>query len=213
MKFFSCWQLAFEDAVYIVDAVQGGNALMQACKPAMESPYVTKVCHDCKRDSEVPYSSTSCTPFPPFYAIWSTNESKNLRKSFSQISFYQDIWSRSVNNLTLRVFLVSSCTWCVHLLFSWWSSMRASYEEAFWTSWALLHSPNQSYYICGGYVNILNTDRDLFLSRAQGVCCSWKQTQVWGLLVMHITWTVCLVITYLFVYVTGPIFPVWDQAQ
>jgi ribonuclease D len=69
MKFFSCWQLAFEDAVYIVDAVQGGNALMQACKPAMESPYVTKVCHDCKRDSEVPYSSTSCTPFPLFCAI------------------------------------------------------------------------------------------------------------------------------------------------
>ncbi|CAM6036685.1 unnamed protein product [Sphagnum compactum] len=48
-------QLAFEDAVYIVDAVQGGNALMQACKPAMESPYVTKVCHDCKRDSEALY--------------------------------------------------------------------------------------------------------------------------------------------------------------
>ncbi|EFJ22731.1 hypothetical protein SELMODRAFT_104837 [Selaginella moellendorffii] len=48
-------QLAFQDAIYLVDAVQGGDALMQACKPALESPHVTKVVHDCKRDSEALY--------------------------------------------------------------------------------------------------------------------------------------------------------------
>jgi exonuclease 3'-5' domain-containing protein 1 len=40
-------QLAFDDAVYLVDTVEGGDALMQACKPALESLHVTKVCHDC----------------------------------------------------------------------------------------------------------------------------------------------------------------------
>lgn len=45
-------QLAFEDGVYLVDAIEGESTLMQACKPALESPYVTKVVHDCKRDSE-----------------------------------------------------------------------------------------------------------------------------------------------------------------
>ncbi|KAG9455602.1 hypothetical protein H6P81_000110 [Aristolochia fimbriata] len=48
-------QLAFPDAVYLVDATQGGQELMQACKPALESNYVTKVVHDCKRDSEALY--------------------------------------------------------------------------------------------------------------------------------------------------------------
>eukprot|EP00249_Psilotum_nudum_P011263 c23067_g1_i1 orf=57-1088(+) len=48
-------QLAFEDAVYLIDAVEGGDSLMQACKPALESAYVTKVVHDCKRDSEALY--------------------------------------------------------------------------------------------------------------------------------------------------------------
>jgi len=48
-------QLAFEDAVYLVDAVEGGGLLMQACKPALESVHVTKVVHDCKRDSEALY--------------------------------------------------------------------------------------------------------------------------------------------------------------
>lgn len=54
---FHTWQLAFGDAVYLVDAVAGGHALIQACKLGLESPYVTKVCHDCKRDSEVPFTS------------------------------------------------------------------------------------------------------------------------------------------------------------
>ncbi|KAK7410410.1 hypothetical protein VNO78_01174 [Psophocarpus tetragonolobus] len=45
-------QLAIGGVVYLVDALQGGNALMQACKPALESNQVTKVIHDCKRDSE-----------------------------------------------------------------------------------------------------------------------------------------------------------------
>uniref|UniRef100_A0A0C9S2I7 TSA: Wollemia nobilis Ref_Wollemi_Transcript_19223_1643 transcribed RNA sequence n=1 Tax=Wollemia nobilis TaxID=56998 RepID=A0A0C9S2I7_9CONI len=48
-------QLAFEDAIYLVDGVEGGDLLMQACKPALESIYVTKVVHDCKRDSEALY--------------------------------------------------------------------------------------------------------------------------------------------------------------
>ncbi|XP_059076299.1 uncharacterized protein LOC131027394 isoform X2 [Cryptomeria japonica] len=48
-------QLAFEDAIYLVDAVEGGDPLMQACKPALESVHVTKVVHDCKRDSEALY--------------------------------------------------------------------------------------------------------------------------------------------------------------
>ncbi|KAG6585730.1 piRNA biogenesis protein EXD1, partial [Cucurbita argyrosperma subsp. sororia] len=48
-------QIAFPDAVYLVDAVQGGEELVQVCKPALESEYVTKVIHDCKRDSEALY--------------------------------------------------------------------------------------------------------------------------------------------------------------
>ncbi|KAK7321612.1 hypothetical protein VNO77_32423 [Canavalia gladiata] len=45
-------QLAFPDAVYLVDAIEGGEKLIKACKPALESNYITKVIHDCKRDSE-----------------------------------------------------------------------------------------------------------------------------------------------------------------
>lgn len=48
-------QLAFPDAIYLVDAIQGGEILMKACKPALESSYITKVVHDCKRDSEALY--------------------------------------------------------------------------------------------------------------------------------------------------------------
>jgi len=33
---------------------QGGKKLIQSCKPALESDHITKVIHDCKRDSEVP---------------------------------------------------------------------------------------------------------------------------------------------------------------
>lgn len=47
------FQLAFPDAIYLVDPIQGGEKLMEACKPALESSYITKVIHDCKRDSEV----------------------------------------------------------------------------------------------------------------------------------------------------------------
>lgn len=45
-------QLAFPDAIYMVDVSTGGEELMEACKPALESQYITKVVHDCKRDSE-----------------------------------------------------------------------------------------------------------------------------------------------------------------
>ncbi|XP_074317331.1 uncharacterized protein LOC141653462 [Silene latifolia] len=48
-------QLAFPDAIYLVDAIEGGDMLVEACKPALESNYVTKVIHDCKRDSEALY--------------------------------------------------------------------------------------------------------------------------------------------------------------
>ncbi|KAL4311473.1 hypothetical protein GQ457_01G040440 [Hibiscus cannabinus] len=48
-------QLALSEAIYLVDAIQGGEELMQACKPALESSFITKVIHDCKRDSEALY--------------------------------------------------------------------------------------------------------------------------------------------------------------
>ncbi|KAL9443247.1 hypothetical protein AB3S75_016578 [Citrus x aurantiifolia] len=48
-------QLAFPDAIYLVDAIQGGETVVKACKPALESSYITKVIHDCKRDSEALY--------------------------------------------------------------------------------------------------------------------------------------------------------------
>ncbi|XP_074312476.1 exosome complex exonuclease rrp6-like isoform X1 [Silene latifolia] len=48
-------QIATSDAIYIVDAINGGKDLMNACKPALESAYITKVIHDCKRDSEALY--------------------------------------------------------------------------------------------------------------------------------------------------------------
>ncbi|KAJ6994778.1 hypothetical protein NC653_017547 [Populus alba x Populus x berolinensis] len=48
-------QLAFPDAIYLVDAIEGGESLIKACKPALESSYITKVIHDCKRDSEALY--------------------------------------------------------------------------------------------------------------------------------------------------------------
>jgi exonuclease 3'-5' domain-containing protein 1 len=48
-------QLAFPDAVYLVDAIEGGKELIEACKPALESDHIIKVIHDCKRDSEALY--------------------------------------------------------------------------------------------------------------------------------------------------------------
>ncbi|KAM7480512.1 hypothetical protein LguiA_028725 [Lonicera macranthoides] len=48
-------QLAFSNAIYLVDAILGGKKLMKACKPGLESSYITKVIHDCKRDSEALY--------------------------------------------------------------------------------------------------------------------------------------------------------------
>uniref|UniRef100_A0A0A9DZT7 3'-5' exonuclease domain-containing protein n=1 Tax=Arundo donax TaxID=35708 RepID=A0A0A9DZT7_ARUDO len=48
-------QLAFLDAVYLVDAIEGGKELIQSCKPALESDHIIKVIHDCKRDSEALY--------------------------------------------------------------------------------------------------------------------------------------------------------------
>ncbi|KAJ9549859.1 hypothetical protein OSB04_022402 [Centaurea solstitialis] len=35
-------QLAFPDAIYLVDAIEGGKTLVEACKPALESSNITK---------------------------------------------------------------------------------------------------------------------------------------------------------------------------
>lgn len=48
-------QIAFTDAIYLVDTIEGGDALVRACKIALESSCITKVIHDCKRDSEALY--------------------------------------------------------------------------------------------------------------------------------------------------------------
>jgi exonuclease 3'-5' domain-containing protein 1 len=48
-------QIAFSNAIYLVDVIEGGEVIMKACKPALESNYITKVIHDCKRDSEALY--------------------------------------------------------------------------------------------------------------------------------------------------------------
>ncbi|WOL03020.1 hypothetical protein Cni_G11740 [Canna indica] len=48
-------QIALCNAIYLVDAVEGGEPLIQACKHALESPNIMKVIHDCKRDSEALY--------------------------------------------------------------------------------------------------------------------------------------------------------------
>ncbi|WJX15577.1 hypothetical protein P8452_05705 [Trifolium repens] len=48
-------KLAFPDAIYLVDAIDGGKVLIEACKPALESEFVTKVIHDGKRTFEVLY--------------------------------------------------------------------------------------------------------------------------------------------------------------
>jgi hypothetical protein len=50
---FMFLQLAFPDAIYLVDAIDGGKVLIEACKPALESEFVTKVIHDGKRTFEV----------------------------------------------------------------------------------------------------------------------------------------------------------------
>ena len=42
----------------LVDVVVGGVPLMEACRKGLESPYITKVVHDCKRDSEVHHPAT-----------------------------------------------------------------------------------------------------------------------------------------------------------
>ncbi|CAI5982446.1 unnamed protein product [Closterium sp. NIES-64] len=48
-------QLALPGAIYLVDVVAGGQALVRACTPALESAHVVKAIHDCKRDGEALY--------------------------------------------------------------------------------------------------------------------------------------------------------------
>lgn len=64
-KVLGSFQLAFRDAIYLVDAIQGGEKIIKACKPALESSYITKVIHDCRRDSEVSKNSWL------LYVFWS----------------------------------------------------------------------------------------------------------------------------------------------
>ncbi|XAR49971.1 hypothetical protein NMG60_11004164 [Bertholletia excelsa] len=63
---FPKMKLAFPDAIYLVHVVQGGRMFMKACKPALESSYITEVFHDCKRDSEALYFQfgikANCSP-------------------------------------------------------------------------------------------------------------------------------------------------------
>jgi hypothetical protein len=44
MSIVGSLQLAFPEAVYLVDIFTGGAPLIEACKRGLESPYVTKVC-------------------------------------------------------------------------------------------------------------------------------------------------------------------------
>ena len=53
LKLCAFWRLAFPDAIYLVDAIQSGETVIKAYKPTLESNNITKVIHDCKRDSEV----------------------------------------------------------------------------------------------------------------------------------------------------------------
>lgn len=59
---FPCAQLALEGVVYLVDAVEGGVPLVEACRAGLESPSVIKVIHDCRRDAEVhsPAPTANC---------------------------------------------------------------------------------------------------------------------------------------------------------
>lgn len=66
---FLCFQLAFSDAICIVDAIRGGAAVMEACKPALESNYVTKVIHDCKKDSETSHYRLNSSDICSIYII------------------------------------------------------------------------------------------------------------------------------------------------
>ncbi|XP_065629270.1 uncharacterized protein LOC112003874 [Quercus suber] len=85
-------QLAFSDAIYLVDASQGGEMLMRACKPALESTYITKVVHDCKRDSEALYfqfgiklNNVVDTQSCPFLEMAKENSVHNLVICFATI--------------------------------------------------------------------------------------------------------------------------------
>ncbi|KAG8375640.1 hypothetical protein BUALT_Bualt10G0121300 [Buddleja alternifolia] len=69
-------QLAFADAIYLVDAIEGGEALVKACKPALESSYITKVIHDCKRDSEALYFQFGIK----LHNVWDTQIAYSLIK-------------------------------------------------------------------------------------------------------------------------------------
>jgi len=86
-------QLAFPDAVYLVDAIEGGEELIKACKHALESNYITKVIHDCKRDSEVWFIwLLASLPFllPLFCICWNLRSVLNQwKKMFKR----PDLWS------------------------------------------------------------------------------------------------------------------------
>ena len=93
-------QLAFSDAVYLVDAIEGGEELIIACKPALESNYITKVIHDCKRDSEVSDlfdCLLPCLPWSLFCICWNlwnvySKEKKCLRALTCGLGIHHFVW-------------------------------------------------------------------------------------------------------------------------
>ncbi|KAL2317886.1 hypothetical protein Fmac_031762 [Flemingia macrophylla] len=85
-------QLAFPDAIYLVDAIDGGKELIQACKPALESNYIKKVIHDCKRDSEALYFQfgiklNNVVDTQIAYSLIEEQEGRRKRLSDDYISF------------------------------------------------------------------------------------------------------------------------------
>lgn len=58
---------------------------MKACKPALESSYITKVIHDCKRDSEVSMIDFYLVMGRIFFSLFDTLESILI----SQALYYQ----------------------------------------------------------------------------------------------------------------------------
>ncbi|KAG5537824.1 hypothetical protein RHGRI_025061 [Rhododendron griersonianum] len=139
-------QLAFPDAIYLVDAIQGGETLMKACKPALESSYITKVIHDCKRDSEVlksisAYDHVMNFIFNTLLTGWTSCHCVGLL-GIIQVAYYlieeQQGRKRSPDDYISFVSLVADPRYCglivvegrVVFLVAWWFSLFGiSYVE------------------------------------------------------------------------------------
>ena len=60
-----CRQISLPDAIYLIDVVAGGAALVSSCAAMLECRDVLKVIHDSKRDSEVRHEGTAECRGPP----------------------------------------------------------------------------------------------------------------------------------------------------